>query len=476
MSRPKPLRPRQVTYTAVGENKGAHRIWLEGLRLGSTGFDPGVSYSVDYNADNRTIVIQPDTNGHRAVSSKKRNGYQRPVIDLRNRDVSEIFGRFSKARVLYYDNHIVIGVHREEIARANAWDDFLINLEGGCLSTATICVGGGISTNALKDGFSRQGIDTHTEWVIDIEPQYLQSAIDNTRAIDDETIIVCGSLTDVETELLTPVNVLNISLPCTGFSTSGRAKNQLKDPESHKSAGTTIIRALDIIEKLMPPVIINENVVPFASSATASLMAGRLKEMGYNLQDNVYGGELGTIEDRKRSIMVATHPDLDIDLELLVPVLEKQASVRDILEDIPLDDPQWRSFDYLHDKEARDTAAGKGFKQQLIQGDEVSVGVMGRGYLKARSTEPRLQHPEDPKLSRLFTAVEHARMQQVPPELVANLPRGRQHEILGQGVSYALFVALGALAGRSMAPFRNHLQTSQADKNTQGDGYEFKFG
>lgn len=334
------------------------------------------------------------------------------------------------------------------MARADAWDDFLINAQGGALTMGSICVGGGISTHALKDGLGRQGVDTYSEWVIDIEEKYLQSAKDNTRAIDDETVIVCGSLTDVEVEMLTPVNVLNISLPCTGFSTSGRSKNQLKDPESHKTAGTTVLRAIEIIEKLMPPLIVNENVVPFASSATASLMAGRLRELGYNIQDGIYGGEMGTLEDRKRSIMVATHPDLDVDLDLLMPLYTKQASVSDVLEDIDLDDPQWRKFEYLHEKEARDKAAGKGFAQQLLRGDEDSVGVMGRGYLKARSTEPRLMHPTDPGLSRLFTAVEHARMQQVPPELVANLPRGRAHEILGQGVSYALFVALGALFGQ----------------------------
>lgn len=450
---------------------------MEGLRLDRIGFKPGEPYGVSYNPDNRTMVIFRDPEGPRVVSHKKRNGFERPIIDVVNKEVTALFDQFKKGRVLFYDDHIVVGIHKEEVARANAWDDFVTNLEGGCVTTATICVGGGISSSALKDGFSMQGIDTHTEWVIDIEPEYLQSAINNSKAIDDETIIVCGSLTDVETDLLTPVNVLNISLPCTGFSTSGRAKNQLKDPESHKTAGTTILRALDIIETLMPPVIINENVVPFATSATASLMAGRLRELGYNIQDNVYGGEMGTIEDRKRSIMVATHPDLDLDLDMLVPVMTKQASVNDILEDIPLDDPQWRTFDYLHAKEKRDKAAGKGFSQQLILGHEDRVGVLGRGYLKGRSTEPRKQHPENPALSRLFTAIEHARLQQVPENLIEGLPRGRAHEVLGQGVSYPLFVALGSLAGRSMADLRNGLnQTENLDTSSTGQTYALQFG
>lgn len=447
-------RPRQISYTAIGENRGNKRAWLQGLRLEQIGFEIGQRYNRHYDEEQNRILLTLDPQGSHVVSGKNLNGFKRPVIDIENQQLTRMFERYKKSRVLYYDNHLVLSIHPEEMTRAQAWEDLLINLEGGCLTTGTICVGGGISSSAIKDGLMATGYDTHTEWVIDIEPKYLQSAIDNSRAIDDETIIVCGSLNDVETSMLTPVNLLNISLPCTGLSPSGRSKNRLKHPEDHETAGTAVLRAIDYIETNMPPMIWNENVKEFASSATGALFANRLRELGYNVQSGFYGGEMGTIEDRYRSITLATHPDLDIDLDQLVPVMTKQGCVNDILEDIAPDDPAWRTFDYLHAKEERDIANGKGYRQQLIEGHEDSIGVMGRGYRKGRSTEARKTHPTDPTLSRLFTPVEMARLQQVPEELIANLCDTTASEILGQGVSYPLFVAMGQFTGKALDNLR----------------------
>lgn len=89
--------------------------------------------------------------------------------------------------------------------------------------------------------------------------------------------------------------------------------------------------------------------------------------------------------------------------------------------------------------------------------DSTSVGTIGRGYSKARSTEPFLAHPVDQGLSRLFTAVEHARLKGIPESLVAGVSETTAHEILGQSVIYPVFEAVGKAIGQSlMASIRSN--------------------
>lgn len=122
-------------------------------------------------------------------------------------------------------------------------------------------------------------------------------------------------------------------------------------------------------------------------------------------------------------------------------------TVADILEDVPLDSPMWKSYDYLEAKQVRDSEAGKGFKRQLVTAQDTSYGTIGRGYQKARSTEPFLLHPTDPTLSRLFTPGEHAAGKGIPVSVIAGVAATTAHEILGQSVIYPKFEAIGYAIG-----------------------------
>lgn len=87
--------------------------------------------------------------------------------------------------------------------------------------------------------------------------------------------------------------------------------------------------------------------------------------------------------------------------------------------------------------------------QKAIDGSEPRCGTIGRGYQKARSTEPFLKHPTNGK-QRLFTPVEHARVKTIPEQLVAGLSDTTAHEILGQSVIHAAFMAVGKLVGETL--------------------------
>lgn len=77
-------------------------------------------------------------------------------------------------------------------------------------------------------------------------------------------------------------------------------------------------------------------------------------------------------------------------------------------------------------------SAGKGFRRQLLDGTESQIGTNGRGYNKARSTEPFIKSPHDASNSRLLTVAEHAAVTGIPADLVRRLGKTVAHEILGQ--------------------------------------------
>lgn len=120
------------------------------------------------------------------------------------------------------------------------------------------------------------------------------------------------------------------------------------------------------------------------------------------------------------------------------------------MDDVPLDDPMWKPYSYLAEKEKRDIEAGKGFRRQLLTPDAPEIGTIGRGYSKARSTEPFILHPQDDQLSRLLTVAEHARAKTIPHHLVQGESATRAHEVLGQSVIHSAFAAVGSLIAKTL--------------------------
>lgn len=448
------VRPSQITYTMLGQHRDNKRLWLEGLRLNEMGFTPDTSIDFrtipEFCAATLEVTKNPTRN---TVSSRKRKGSDQviPIVDINNQKLSELFEGIDLVRVMYYKNRLLLQAHSNEMNAMTAIEDLEINTMAKRLTMGVIGVGGGVFSSAIKEGLEATGIELETSWVIDIEQKYLESAMRNSKAISDKTIIVNGDASHVETNLLTPINIFLISNSCTGFSSAGRAKNQLENPEAHKDAGLMILKTIEIIERYMPPVIWHENVVAFNSSASASLLVGKLQALGYEIQSGVYGGEMGTLEDRKRSILVATHKSIKFDLKNhLVPVMEKELQLKDVMEDIPLDDPSWKTYSYLKEKAVRDLEAGKGFRLQHLTGEETKIGVIGAGMSKARSTEPFFIHPTNPDLLRLPTVAEHAAFMKIPISLVDGLSKTVAHEVLGQSGSYALVKAIGVMTGKEL--------------------------
>ena len=191
--------------------------------------------------------------------------------------------------------------------------------------------------------------------------------------------------------------------------------------------------------------VLLENVVDYSTSASAHILRHTLRDMGYNTHEAILSGkDFGALEDRVRWCFIGVTRGMPFEFSDIEPLVRLVRTVDDVLDhNIGTDDERWRAVQYLKDKRVRDEAKGGGFKMQYIAPDSTEVPTLRKGYHKAGSTDPRLVHPSNPELSRLLTAEEHARVKGVPPALIQSLPETVAHQLLGQGIVYEPFRAVG---------------------------------
>lgn len=439
----------QHTYTKVTEQRGVKRLWLQGLRLAACGFEKGARYRVDLNADTGQLHLVLDPFGPRVVSGKQRGERWEPIVDLCNAEVVRLVGEATRVRVDFQPGQLCFSVSHLDRKLAEREARFRQEIEAGALTEGTLCAGIGMATAALHEGLAASGVRSSVSWIVDRERRYLQVAMENNPAVTDQTTLFEATLEELEPSLLSPVSIMQASLPCTGHSPAGKAKNKLANAEDHRTDATAVFGFMRVVEATMPSVIVSENVIPARNSATYALIRGMLEALDYRLHEVELGPEQsGALESRARWWMVAVSKGLpQIDLSTIPVFARRYRNLGAVLEPIADDDPRWSDNQYLKDKQDRDAAAGKGFAQrQLVTADSTRIGTAGRGYQKRRSTEPMLTR--DDGKERLLTPVELARAHGAPESLIANTTDQVAYEGLGQGIDHFQAVGIGQVIAR----------------------------
>lgn len=450
-----------VINTLVSESRAVPRIWLEGERLAHAGVEIGVRYMLTVSNQLRRIELRPAPQGFNGktinVSKRTRNERVYPLIEVRDAVISELFKVGTKLRVAIQKGRIVISLSHIAMRVQERVSRFLDKLKNGNpLHVVSLFHGGGCLDKALHEGMQRSKLASYIKIGVEQDGEYLDSSLRNNPELwRDDSIAINADIRDVNVmgQGIPQADLLCGGVPCTGASKSGAAKNRLNCAEEHETAGTLFFDFLEWVKVTNPAIVLLENVVEYAKSTGMTVIRSVLTNLGYQLSETVLDGpSLGSLEKRKRLCMVATTPGVcgPVDFEQLVPVRQKEEKLSDILETVPVDSDLWKSYDYLADKELRDKANGKGFARQLLTGEEDGCGTVGRGYAKARSTEPFVVAPHNPRLSRLFTVSEHAAVKTTPMDLVRGLSATTAHEVLGQSVIYCAFVSVGELIARTV--------------------------
>ncbi|HEU0196996.1 MAG TPA: DNA cytosine methyltransferase [Nevskiaceae bacterium] len=459
----------RVAHLKVGTAHGAPRVWIEGRRLARAGFSAGQHYAVAVDASRVHLALAQ--NGNRTVTAKHCNGRpDRPVIDLNGRETLSIFAGDDRVRVVIRRGEIDILPPATRLKARERLDRLITKLlSHQPLSVGSLCHGGGVTSLAIHTGMEAGGVPTRLRFANDVDENVLEQAEQHNPAWTEDTSLVAAPMQEIVADgwlmkHLGRVDLLEAGIPCVAASLAGRAKKHLDMAEADPNAGHLVVPFLGIVEAMQPSVIVVENVPPYQRTASAHLIRNTLRDWGYAVQETILSGaDFGALEDRKRMVLVALTAGLHFDLASVVAQPHAVRTLGELLEPVPLDAPCWSTMDYLRTKEVRDAAAGKGFRMQVVGPESTSVGTIGAEYQKNRSTEPKVRHPEQgDKLLRLLTPTEHARIKGVPEALIDGLPATRAHRLLGNGVVFAPFVALGKALATALAATPNYAAREDA--------------
>lgn len=445
----------------LNEHRGRPRLWMEGSAPKKSGFQPGLRYSI--RKEDAGIVLYLDEQGDRTISKKTyKSGTEMPVLDINSeQDLKPLQGA-SVVRVTFGQGCVKVTPLASEVRRRRRLARLTDKLENGApLAVAGVAFGGGVLDHAVHTGLADVGIPSELAFCNEIREELTEHAKDVNDCMSPHTKVLAMPLQELafDPEVmaeLDEIDLMALGLPCSGASVAGRAKRNLGIPEEHPDVGHLVVAALALIAKVNPSAIIFENVPPYAKSASAVLIRNQLRDLGYECHEREFlGTEWGALEARKRWCLVAMTKGIDFDFESLQPTAQEQAprKLAEVLEPPEAVAARWSEMRGLKEKEIRDAEAGKGFRMQIFTGDEAYIGTLTKGIAKNRSTDPKIQHPDNPDLLRIPTAREHARCKGVPEHLIDGLSETTAHEILGQGIVYTPFRAVSRHVGEALVAY-----------------------
>lgn len=449
---------------AIGSNRGKPRIWLQNQEVSGAGLAPGDRY--DIHLSGGTVVLRANPDGSRVVSRKEgRNGVQNPVIDLNSAELLALFDGMSAIRLVQRKGEIYLLPLASEIRKKERLTRLKRKVKSGePLAVGSLSHGGGLLSHAMHEGLREAGLESRTAFANEIRPELLEHSAKTHEHWDENTIALAAPMQELAFDEaamrhIPRTEVMEMGLPCSGASVAGRAKRGTSHPEEHPHVGHLVVAALVILAKANPAVVMFENVIPYASSASASILRNQLRDLGYVTHETVLkGADFNSLEHRDRWVMVAVTQGMHFDWSMLELPAKQPITLSDVLDDIAPDDPMWSEMKGLKAKQERDKAAGKGFMMQTYSASSEKIGTLTKGYAKVRSTDPKIEHPDNPNLLRQVTPAEHARIKQFPERVVEGLAATIAHEMLGQSILRDPLKAAGKVSGLSIQAFVHDLE------------------
>lgn len=454
-----------VLIRKLGTHRGAPRLYLDTPALERAGFAVGTSIRVRVDPIQRRIVIEACdalSAGCRRISRKTRRDREVPVLDLNSQADLQPVAELGAVRVVFGARviHVLaVASHARAQQRALRLQERLKS--GEPLRCASIAFGIGITSWALHRGLADAGVSSALVLANEMDPDLVDHAAVCNPLVTASTVLANAPMQEAVADRwlldrVGHVDILEAGIPCSGASRAGVSKRGLQKMEDHPLVGHLVAAVIQWIAALQPAVFIAENVPDYESSASAQILRSWLQDSGYAVHEQVLdSSDFGSLEARRRWFLVA-HPATLVCGAPVPAGLAQRRPLARMLDEVPDDDPRWRSVGYLKLKEQRDAQKGSGFAMQWLTPECTSVPTLRKGYHKGGSTDPRLRHPADVDLSRLLTSSEHARIKGIDLALLAGLSETAAHAACGQGVDARPVRALGQTLGSALAAFREN--------------------
>ena len=82
---------RAYETSKIGSNRGAPRLWLEGMKAVLAGFMPGKRFNVRKDVEKQMLVLELSEVGFRVVSRKVKANKEVPVIDINSKELLDMY-------------------------------------------------------------------------------------------------------------------------------------------------------------------------------------------------------------------------------------------------------------------------------------------------------------------------------------------------------------------------------------------------
>ncbi len=433
------------------------RIYINNsTKLSVHGYDAGVGLNVEYG-HYKISITKSNENPEKTVMGTSRGA----LIELRSKDVGESFQGIKIVVVSISAQGIEIVAHPSELRQIERIASLKAAIANGKITTASLCHGVGLLAYNLSKGMKRASLSTKIQLANDIDDLALTCSVEGNPIWDDcEPTAVATSIQLQELALqdLKPVNFVEIGLPCQNHS--NLCPEDMRE-FAHPTVGTLFVSAAAVIRKLNPAVFLIENTRHFLNSQTFSILVKEFSD-DYNFEViTVKGTDYGDFEPRERACVVAIDNTLPMcALETMTPPLCVQRSpLGTILDEIPLDAPEWREMTHVKRK-LNDPRLN--FRNTIFTPNDYEIGTLMASYASPKIGAPMIVHPENPRLQRQFSYREHGRIRRAPQRLmdvferIANgshsmvTSRGNKsavHRMCGNSVSPLPWIAVGEWLG-----------------------------
>lgn len=409
-------KPLDMSILTVGKLKsGQSRVWIASTAiLKSMNIGDGVM--IEYSKDSREVTItQAEIFANHSVSS--RNGKE-PIIDIKNKQVSEIFAPGDKIEVLYFHNKIVIKVARTQLKQEER------KAKTGLRFFDLFAGAGTLSAMFKKAGFIPAGALEYSE-------QFISLYRDNH---GHDVYTIAAKIEDVmPDDFPDDISIVTLGLPCPPFSQGNKVMmEELKKMREGKPYDTSVVakryegealtfHALNAIRAMNPKVIVCEEVEPYSRTDASMMFRTILSQMGYTLTETV---SVGSHSKRKRWALVA-HMGEAVNLDDLLT--DDGKTIGDFLE-TPVEKRAWQTAD---ENLRVSGMIRKGLGIRAATPNDKSINCITTH--RTRHTEPLLKHPNKELYSE-FTNQEIANLHGLENYKLSGQQTLDRH-ILGQGVT-----------------------------------------
>jgi DNA (cytosine-5)-methyltransferase 1 len=434
----------RLSTTAIGQNKNAPRVWLEGQYLRDAGFNPGCHIQVEFSTDK--IVIKLAANGPRIVSSKKQGHVS--VVDLNSSAIQTTFGTtVSKLQVHVSPNQIILTPAHSLALRATRCKN---GTEGSCFS------GGGLLTEAAKQaGYTPAfAIEVDSGYSTIFERNHPEARMFNL------------SVEDIPLDALPQVELLTLGIPCQPWALcrrrdveTGNKRDRSLPPEAHPLSDMSIWAAL-LIRQVNPATIVIEEAPGYLNSSAGYMLRLFLERAGYFVHGAVLDPTLyGEITARKRTVIVATS-EPGFQWPATSPCTRTFADFADPPEiaESQYFTPEQKPWLFKHWE--TQTQKGNGFAPPQLSDQSTRVPVVRRRYFSQQGDGVVVKHPTR-EAYRWLSLAEVRRIHTVPDTYLLDEEQSltRAGEVIGQGVIISFFQKIISAA--------RHFTSTEGSANTQ---------